>query len=796
MDNGDNIAPGAPGKRTTWTSASKSGVGTAVDSNSNVAFTICDGIITEVYYPRIDNACIRDMQFFVTNETGFFSSEKKDTSHAISWMKEGVPAFKIKNTSAKYCIEKEIICDPLRDVLLQQIIFTPAADHQLPNAKLFVILTPHINNDSAGNTGWKDSYHGAPMLFASRGDVVLALACTVPFLKSSIGYSGTSDGYTDIEQHHQMNWEYEKATDGNIALTAQIDFTKTKKIVFAIGFGSTQDDAASQAHASLLDGFDHAKDRYIYEWQKWQRQLKNIKSNRNTIGKNFRTSAAVLRVHDSKNFPGGIIASLSIPWGHVKTDKNVGGYHLVWPRDLVLSSGGFLELESKDNLLRVLNYLMSTQRSDGCWSQNMWLEGMPYWEGVQMDQVALAVLLVNTAYEANFLDEERKQRYWPIIKKAIIYLLKNGPSTPQDRWEEESGITPFTIAAQVAALLAGAALAENFNEPAVAKYCRETADCWNDNIEHWLYVKDTDVSKELGIEGYYMRINPTGDSANDVKNDLINLKNHEGDSGKIQLGNLVCVDALALVRFGVRAPDDPRILNTIKAIDAKLKVETPGGPCWHRYVNDGYGEDVNGDFSNKTGLGRAWPLLTGERGHYEIAAGNFDKAKELLKAMESFSNNALLPEQIWDTEDIPEKGLFFGRPTGSAMPLTWAHAEYIKLTSSIKNKKVSDLPPLTHHRYIKNTSVSGCDIWRFGNQLKTIASSKQLRIETFEEAIVRWTDNDWETLQDTDTSSANLEIYFADIPTAGKKGKLLIFTFYWKKAKKWENKNFELKIQN
>ena len=144
------------------------------------------------------------------------------------------------------------------------------------------------------------------------------------------------------------------------------------------------------------------------------------------------------------------------------------------------------------------------------------------------------------------------------------------------------------------------------------------------------------------------------------------------------MGELVSVDALALVRFGLRAATDPRILNTIKVIDAKLKTDTPSGPCWHRYNKDGYGEDAKGNLYSGAGIGRAWPLLTGERAHYEIAAGNLDKAKELLNTMESFANNSLFPEQIWDTVDIPEKGLFLVKHSGSAMPLTWAHAEYIK----------------------------------------------------------------------------------------------------------------------
>ena len=135
-------------------------------------------------------------------------------------------------------------------------------------------------------------------------------------------------------------------------------------------------------------------------------------------------------------------------------------------------------------------------------------------------------------------------------------------------------------------------------------------------------------------------------------------------------------------------------------IDAKLKVETPTGPCWHRFAGDGYGEHPNGDPYDEKGIGRLWPLLTGERGHYEVAAGNIEKAKMLLKTMESFAHYGLFPEQIWDSQDIPEKGLFFGKFSGSAIPLAWAHSEYIKLCLSIERGKVTDLQSETQKRYL------------------------------------------------------------------------------------------------
>ena len=375
-------------------------------------------------------------------------------------------------------------------------------------------------------------------------------------------------------------------------------------------------------------------------------------------------------------------------------------------------------------------------------------------------------------------------------------MILHGPSTPQDRWEEEPGLTAFTLSAEITALLSAAHLAEIDKDKEMAQYCRETADYWNDQIEKWTYITDTPLSKEVGVEGYYMRTNNTQQPAEEVKNNVIKIKNRNDNNGKMHLWELICVDALALVRFGLRTADDPKILNTIKVIDAKLKVDTPNGPCWHRYANDGYREDKDGNgFSgNGIGIGRAWPLLAGERGHYEIAAGNIAGAKEILKSIDKFANNGLLSEQIWDTDDIPEKELFFGRHSGSAMPLVWAHSEYIKLCYSIKEKKIFDISLHSQERYIKNKVTSPFVVWRFSWPCKTVPHNKKLRIEVKAAAVVHWSVDSWKTSNDTETIDTKLGIHLADIDLRKSGSEKIQFTFFWKKANHWEDKNYQLPI--
>src|SRR5262249_41587719 len=222
----------------------------------------------------------------------------------------------------------------------------------------------------------------------------------------------------------------------------------------------------------------------------------------------YRIMTVVLRTHESKSLLGGIIASLSIPWGFNKGDNDLGGYHLVWPRDLVENAGGLLAAGAGDDALRVLHYLLVTQEPDGHWPQNMWLDGTPYWDGVQMDETAFPILLVDLARHEGVLKREVQDRLWPMVKRAAAYLIRNGPVTQEDRWEEDAGYSPFTLAAEIAALLCAADLADIYGEEAAATYLRETADAWNADIERWIYARDTDVCRQVGVDGYYVRIAP------------------------------------------------------------------------------------------------------------------------------------------------------------------------------------------------------------------------------------------------------------------------------------------------
>lgn len=787
-------APGWPGIPARWTSSAKSGVGTSLHPSGRVWFTLSHGILNEVYYPRNDQACIRDLGLIVTGAGGFLSEEKRHTRNEIAPVADGVPAFRLVNTceQGRYRIEKEVVADPIREVVLQRIRFTPLQG-ALGDYALFAVLAPHLGNAGAGNTGWVGEVKGRPMLFAERDGMALALASSAPWAGRSAGFAGASDGWCDLKAHHRMAWEHARAENGNVALMGEIDLAASGgRFVLALGFGRTFGEAAHRAAMGLWD-FDQAASAYRSGWEAWQGTLLPLGRALPGARDLYRTSTAVLRTHESSHIPGGIIASLSIPWGFARGDGDLGGYHLVWPRDLVESAGGLLAAGAREEGLRVLRYLAVTQEADGHWPQNMWLDGTPYWDGVQMDETGFPILLVELASRVGALDPADLEPLWPMVRRAAGFLYRNGPVTCQDRWEEDPGYSPFTLAVEVAALLCAADLADRF-EPALAPYLRATADVWNAGIERWTYVAHTDLARSVGVQGYYVRIAPpdTADAASPAGG-FVPIKNRPPGQGCEPAEHIVSPDALALVRFGLRAADDPRILDTVKVIDALLKADTPAGPAWRRYNGDGYGEHEDGSPFDGTGLGRPWPLLTGERAHYELAAGRPAQAEALMAVLSRFaSEGGLLPEQVWDAADVPGRELFLGRPSGSAMPLAWAHAEYVKLCRSLADGRVFDLPPQPVERYQVRSTGAPHAVWRFNHKCATIPPGQGLRLELAAPAVVHWSPDGWSTVLDTETRDTGLGLHVADL-TPGP-GSRLAFTFFWPQADRWEGRDFEVAV--
>jgi glucoamylase len=770
-------APGWPGIPPRWTSSAKSGVGTALSPVSRVWFTLSHGILDEIYYPRVDQACTRDFGLIVTDDNGFFAEEKRDCTFELARLEDGVPAFHLVNThiGGRFRIIKDILADSRADVVAQRIRLEVLTGGPL---RLFALLAPHLVNGGAHNTAWTGEYKGHRLLFAAGDGTHLALGCSRPFLARSVGFVGASDGWQMLHESGRLTQEYDRAADGNVALSAEIDAPETE-FRLALGFGRTAPEAGFRVRASLQTPIDRQLEEYATGWRAWQARLLSL--DRKVDNHNvYRISTTMLRCHESPTFPGGLIASLSIPWGSSKGDDDLGGYHLVWPRDLAQTAGAFLACGAHHEVQRIVRYLRAIQEDDGSWPQNCWLDGTPYWHGIQLDECAFPILLLEMAWREGALARPILPAFWPMVARAAGFIIGHGPRTGQDRWEENSGYTPFTLAAQIAALLSAADIAEACDIDDIADFLRDTADAWNEQIEDWIYVTDTQLARDAGVPGYYIRIAPDvpGESRADLRG-ITDVRNRFGEAARVETDELISTDALALVRFGLRAPDDPRIVATVKVIDRVLRVDLPYGPGWRRYNGDGYGEHDDGSPYDGTGVGRPWPLLAGERAHYELAAGRRAEAEKLLAAMEAGSSpGKLLPEQVWDGAPMPELELFPGKPTGSAMPLVWAHGEHIKLLRSLADGAVFDRPPQPVRRYLREKRTARCRPWRPDWRTSTVPIGRALRLDFPEPSQVHWSIDGWQTRWDVRTRDTGIGIHTAELATDGLvPGHVIVFTW-------------------
>ncbi|HLI52343.1 MAG TPA: glycoside hydrolase family 15 protein, partial [Thermomicrobiaceae bacterium] len=589
------MAPGAPGIPPAWTSSAKDAVATGLGS-SHVWITIGRGVLNEVYWPRLDSPQIRDLGFIVADGEGYWDEVKRDSHYDLQVPEPGIPAYQAVHHADRYTLSLDFLPDPDRDVVLIKAHLD--GDERL---KLYPLLAPHLDNTGSDNTAWVESFRDWDVLFAQRESDCLALCIAGPDSESAVsragaGFVGASDGWQDFDQNGRMTWTYPRAENGNVALMAEVP---SHDCLLALGFGDTPELAATAALASLHIPFDSIHTRYVTNWRSWQSSCKIPASMDPDVHNIARISATVLKTHIGRIIPGAMVASLSIPWGQSRDD--LGGYHLIWSRDLVESAGGLLVFGAADDARLVLSYLIASQQADGHWAQNQWLDGRPYWTGIQMDEAGFPILL------AQALDERGELAGMPVkpmIERAAAYLAQNGPVTQQDRWEEDPGLSPFTVAVEVAALVAAAGFLE---EPA-RSYVLELADSWNSRIEDWTYTTDGNLAKEHGlddVDGYYVRIAPPeaidGEGAG---GGVIAIKNRPPSSSSGKTSEFISLEFLELVRLGLRRAADPGIVNTVKLIDAVLKVDTPSGAAWHRYNDDGYGEHQDGSPFDGTGIGR------------------------------------------------------------------------------------------------------------------------------------------------------------------------------------------------
>lgn len=788
---------GHPGATPTWQTARKTGVGTAWSERSRVWFTLARGIVTEVYYPRVDVANVRDLQFLITDGETFVHEEQRDLIHETAPLADGIPAYRVVTTDplGRYRLRKRVVTDPDRDALVLEVRYDPLRSGAAAY-RLYLLLHPQVKNSGWHNHARIVDADGRKALLAWREDVALALVTSAPVPRASCGFVGASDGWQDLHADLRMDWEFERADDGNVALMAEVDLGAISRGAFTVvlGFGTTADEALATARATLAHPYAEVEDAYVAGWRAYLDglTLDHLAAHSGDGGRLARLSAAVLAVHEDKSHPGAHIASLAVPWGENVTAAETGGYHFVWPRDLYHIATARLAAGDAAAARRALEHLMGAQRPDGSWPQNAWVDGAPHWHGLQLDEVAFPVLLAWHLRAADALDGVDP---WPMVRLAATFIARNGPVTPQERWEENAGYSPSTLALEVAALVCASQFAADAGQAGLASYYRDVADAWASHIEDWAFTRCGALLP--GFPEHYERIaslRPEDvDRGGTECRVFLPLRNRPAGT---QVSQCCLVDPsfLDLVRYGVRAAEDPHVLKTVPVVDALLCVETPCGPVWHRYNGDGYGEREDGAPYDGMGVGRAWPLLTGERGHYELAAGR--DPLPFLRALECFAGGTgLLPEQVWDAPDLPERQLALGRGTGAATPLVWAHAEYLKLLRSASAGRVVDRIEPVYDRYVRRGVRSDLVIWKFNHRVRATRADRRLRIEVYAPAVLHWSADEWTTVHHDPMEEVVPGVWVRDFP-AGRfsPGRALRFTFYWPEAGRWEGRDFLISV--
>jgi glucoamylase len=789
-----SMAFGAPGIEPRWTSSAKEGAGTAYHTSCRLWFTLSHGIINEIYYPHVDQPNTRDFQFLITDGQTFCHEEKRDLDHVVEYPERNCLFYRLINSDrqGRYRLIKHVLTDPHRSVLLVHTKVEFLDQSLRGKLRLYSLLAPHIARAGSDNSGQCAEISGTKIMHAEREQVHLIMACHPGFSRRSIGYVGHSDGWQDLT-NFKMDWEFRRADRGNIALTGEIELPENGEFTIGVACGQSYQSTAAKLLQSMAESFESHRERYV---QQWQRAVINpnfdFSSHTGDDGGMYRLSRCILLAHEDKTFQGALVASMSIPWGEIKGDDELGGYHLVWTRDLVQSATALLATGQTGTPLRALIWLAAIQKADGSFPQNSWINGIAYWPGLQLDEVAAPILLAwrlrQNGAPLGLFDPGI------LILRAASYLILQGPVTGQERWEENSGYSPSTLATVIAGLVCAAESARHRQNEKLAEFILAYADWLSAHLEEWTVTTKGELLD--GLPRHYFRINPTDakmpDPHADPNTAMLQIAN---GGGSHPARNVVSGDFLHLVRFGIRSPHDPIIRDSIKVIDRVIKRDLPQGPGWRRYNYDCYGDKDDGAAFDGVGVGRCWPILTGERGHYELAAGN--DPKPFIIAMEKFANaGGMIPEQLWDADDLLHAGMKRGAPTGAAMPLCWSHAEYLSLVRSARDGTCFDRIEPAYQRYVAKPVASQYEFWSLRHPVRRISFGKTLRMILPSEATIVWSNDGWTNSNRSGTThESSLNLWFADFATNDwPSGTILTFTCFWSHEQRWQGHNWEIVV--
>ena len=712
-----------------WTTGEKYGLGTVADHDagdpSQVWFTLTAGALTEPRYPRVDLMHFRTIDFLVTDGAGYVArtheaNRRVDDSvdRRVVPVVDDALLYRHEFAAAddrEWSLDVEYAVDPDSDAVLLDVAFDAPEDYDC-----YLVARPAISGATAGDAGVRVDDAGGYALGAqdapTGGDVLdengdpyvvaASVAAADGFEWATVAAADSPSAKALVEQGRALDADESggpsASADGNLLLAGRLGSGTTETTV-ALGFveGSDATDATAEARRALDRGYDAVREAYVGSWRSFLDEVAvpDVVAEDDRVAAQYRTAAMTLRAVEDKTFSGAGIASPSVPWGEgvvADTARDVG-YNFVWSRDLYQSFTALAAMGQVDAAVAATEYLFTVQQSDhGFLPQNTYLDGRTRWGGEQLDNVAFPLVMASQLRERHDVDFADVEYDYADVKASADYVARSGPGTEQERWEEEGGFSPSTIAAEVAGLACTARVADDAGERADALVYLGLADRWRDGVSTW-------CATTTGADGhdppYFIRISDDRDPDDGTERSLAN--------GGPTLDERAIIDAgfLELVRLGVLEADDDLVQGSLDVVDDAIRVDTPNGPCWYRYNGDGYGEGESGApwSTAPDTTGRLWPILTGERAEYELRAGTTDgdlAPETLLRTMAAFANEGnMIPEQVWDREDPTGYGWRFGEGTGSATPLSWSMAQFIRLAWGIDAGEPVETPRVVRSRY-------------------------------------------------------------------------------------------------
>jgi glucoamylase len=735
-------ATDGPGALSHFDLARKDCVGTARNTTSKVWFTVANGVLSDVYFPTNDNTNVETLQYLVTDGASFTDLQTRDTTYTVKATDDRALTCRVTTTAknGRYQIVTDYTTDPARPTVLIRSKFV-ALKGKLSDYRLYVRHDPTLNGNGGGGSATTQNGGADDGALASAGghtllvgsDVVTktnaanrdyaipvhsALDVDRGFDQATNGFAGSaSDGLVQLDAGHALSALHDSAVHGNVVQVGRVPLGHSGRFTLALGYGDTQAGAISASQRSLKRGFHDARRGYERGWNAYDAKLVEPRRPNGVapghwadILDEYYLSANYVKAAEDKTFPGAVAASLTSPWGQAVSagdPKNTyfGSYREVFARDLYEAWTAVFLAGDRSTARDMTRFLFERQQQpDGSMPRNSLPNGKlaPDSFNTQLDEcaypliMALAVGLTDNAY------------YEAHIAPAANFVASHGPSFGPERWEEQSGFSPSTISAEIAGLIAAAIIADRNGDHSSANVWRATADEFQRNLKKWTLT----TNGPLSAQPYFIRLSKTGDPNAAI---VYNVGN-----GGPDLDQRSVIDAgfLEYARLGLLRPDDADILASLPVVDSTIKRSTASGDGFLRYNGDGYGDGATDGHpwapSNK-GTGHPWPVLSGERGQYEVDRGSLGAAIGRLDSMRDMSSGVgLIGEQVWDLPDLAPSpfgtdptiasiGFRNGKPDGSASALTWSAGQFVRLTLDAAAGSILDRPAYTVDRYIRHT---------------------------------------------------------------------------------------------